>query len=433
MPFLIEVSSETQDSHVFKPLLSKKLAPYCGDPKTWETENVRVFYTNQLSFSDNDTLTSIGNSGYYRLTNKDGYFEISSDELHCCPLWLARVNDRTYITSEAKSFLAIEGFSYDFKTLEEIFALGVKPKDYSPYHNIENVTSFTLAITGKEIKRIEKKQLDFSKGSDLSQLSSRLTDLAQPCKPESSLAGLLSGGIDSSLACAASSKGNRSFKAYTLSTSLGDEFEQAKKIADHLELKLEKIHMERDNFIESIHDVIYHNENYDGLTAEILGQIHFCVRNIKEEKIITGYGADLLFGGMLRHQAYMDAVQAFSTQELIERTFWTGEMRPMCFMALGKSIHHFYWNFEFIDYAVSTVEEDHFDGVNEKVPLRKAAMGLGYLPESLAYNIKQGLTDGTKAQNLFSDYLGLPDGYHYKEKTQYSFEYLKKRLTDESL
>ena len=424
MPFIIETLADQTKSAINIDLLRTRLAPYKGEIEVIELSNCRIYHTKEMKMQNNNLLfTSNTQNGFYKIRIENNTLLIENDLLNCYPLWRTEFSGHQYIASEAKAFRAINNFNYQFKNID---FTQTKEKDFSPFNNISLCIDQNIKIDQGRVYYENRSSIDFSIKNNISSLAEYLYELKEKSPKKTSFTSLLSGGIDSSIATAML----RPAHSYTLATELGDELAGASSIANHLKVDLQTIHMSQDDLFKSIQKVVYDNEIFDGLSAEILGQIYYLSSQITEQYIMTGYGSDLLFDGMLRHKAYMEAVQAFTTQELIERTYWTGEMRPFCFTALDKRIYHFYWNQEFIQKVINLPSEKNYDGDHEKVLLRNSAIELDLLSKNMAFYPKKGLTDGSCAHILFSRSLNLSDNHNYIEKSKYCFELLQRRFNE---
>ena len=131
---------------------------------------------------------------------------------------------------------------------------------------------------------------------------------------------------------------------------------------------------------------------------------------------------------MLRHQQYMAVTAVDDLRSLIERTFWTGEFAPFYAWSHGVEIHHLFWNPTVMNAAFRIPPESSFDGVEEKVLLRRVASERGHLDGRYVRRKKRAMTDGTQFNRLLSSALGLGDGYAYEQKSARCISQLKNIL-----
>ena len=182
--------------------------------------------------------------------------------------------------------------------------------------------------------------------------------------------------------------------------------------------------------LELFDRVVFENEVFDGLTAEILVQLAALqeAAGAACRRVATGYGSDLLFDGMLHVPAYMQAVGLATTAELIERTRWTGELAPFGAWSRGLAPVHVFWDPAVIDVALRVPRALCRVGGVEKRVLREAAVRAGLLPAELAFKPKLGLSEGTGANRLLCGALGIEGPHGYGEKSRACIARLRRVL-----
>jgi asparagine synthetase B (glutamine-hydrolysing) len=173
--------------------------------------------------------------------------------------------------------------------------------------------------------------------------------------------------------------------------------------------------------------VTYANEITEGLSAEIGIQLFSLlqVAGRKHKYVLTGYGADYLFGGMLKHKLYMQLTGCNDTQTLIDRAVWAKEFSPFYAWQIGVIPVHFYWNEEFIQEVLQVPLDFQFLSDFDKYLIRSAAVSEKWLTKEIAFRPKLALTNGTQMNKIFSQFLELPDEYSYDKKTRRSQEKLR--------
>src|SRR5262249_49079470 len=117
----------------------------------------------------------------------------------------------------------------------------------------------------------------------------------------------LSGGTDSSTATSMLRPLHSDVRTYTLGTPFGGEYGDAENVARFLGVANTRVLAGEADAASHFDRAVFSNETIDGLTAETLAQLGILAeaasRDVK--RVITGYGSDLLFGAMLRHEMYM--------------------------------------------------------------------------------------------------------------------------------
>lgn len=369
-----------------------------------------------------------------RVDDTGAHFE--TDPLGTFPLWLVEDDAFIAITCEMKSLRAL-GFVPVFEP-EKWPASRKRPPDYSPYANVRRV--FPGAVlhvsSAGDIREDRRSPLVYRPAQMLApaeqeaELDATLLGSARAIASAGTNWGaFLSGGIDSSMATALLHK-HHSLATYTLGTEAGNEYAEAEDLASYLHVSHSRVFASHADALEHFERAVFCNETIDGLTAETLAQLSILAKaatgNVR--RIITGYGADLLFGSMLRHELYMKVTGVDDLQSLIERTCWSGEFAPFYAWSLGLEVHNLFWDPAVMNCAFRIPPEASFDGTREKLVMRNLAVARGYMRETHAFRRKQALTDGTQFNRVLSTALGLDSAYAYDEKNTKAIAALRRVL-----
>ena len=362
------------------------------------------------------------------------------------PLWYFSENKYTVLSPEFKSFCALQNFQFDFKPKSQLLKIEKRKSNYSPFTNVKKFPARSKISFDQKAKMTvhELPVLDFNKRAKLAEQShidniEKSLEVSFQSLPRNKKWGsFLSGGIDSSLATSLiRRKSDKRVLTLTLGSSLASQFELSKKTARQLDVETNQLICNADDLLNSFKEVIWCNEVFDGLTAEILAQINFMTTsqiliqgNIK--RIVTGYGADLIYGGMLEHQEYLAAVGVSNERDLIERTYWTHEFSPFYHWRNNIQLHHLYWHPSVIQFGQQTPLEMNNRMDQKKFLLRKLSVQKKWLDEDFAFNKKVAMTDGTRAHILLSRVLKLSDDYNFVQKTEFAVSYLQSRLKAET-
>lgn len=368
-------------------------------------------------------------TAWLEITMDSDGLTFETDPLGTFPLWQFEDDSRIVITSEVKSLTALEGVDVelDGSALQE----ARHPADFSPYRGVRRVypgAILRVSVTG-ELTEERRTPLAYqptsmfataSAGEDA--LDAALVDSARAICGDGEQAALgtfLSGGIDSSLATALTQIRRPVVQTFTLGTDLGNEYSDAEALASRLGLRHTRVAADAEAALAHFEHAVFCNEMVDGLTAEILAQLGILAaaasKNVRS--VVTGYGADLLFGSMLRHQQYMKATAVDDLRSVIERTCWTGEFAPFYAWSHGVEIHHLFWDPAVMNTAFRIPPEFSFDGTEEKALLRSMAVARGHLDRRHALRKKQAMTDGMQFNRLLSSALGIESSHAYEMKS----------------
>lgn len=370
----------------------------------------------------------------------DDGVSFQTDPLGMFPLWCFEDASRVIVTGEVKALLAVAGVRVAFRP--DAFDSPRRPPDFSPYEGIRRVPPGAIlrVSRGGDVTEHRRTPLVFRPTSmvvdaaeQAALLESVLVESARAIAPvpdgSSGPRGsmerwgtFLSGGVDSSIATSLLGRSRSDLRTFTLGTKLGDEYADAAALATHLGMPHTKVFATEADAIRYFEHAVFCNETVDGLTAETLAQLGILAvasAACSVSQIATGYGADLLFGSMLRHELYMKVTGVDDLQSLIERTCWSGEFAPFFAWALGVRIHHLFWDPAVMNTAFRIPPQASFDGEREKIVLREVACGQGgYMLREHAHRRKQALTDGTQFNQVLSTALDLSNRHAYGEKNE---------------
>lgn len=362
-----------------------------------------------------------------------------TDPLGTFPLWIAETEAFIAVTGEVKSLRALDGFAIAFEP-ERWPADHKRPPDYSPYANVRRVRPGAVLHLGPDGARREVggSPLVYHPAAMLGPDEYALALEAALLASARAIAGderdwgaFLSGGIDSSTATALVKRHDDAIRTYTLGTEHGDEYADAGALAAHLGTRHTQVFATTAQALAHFERAVCQNETIDGLSAETLAQLSVLAEAAAHDvhRIVTGYGADLLFGSMLRHQLYLQVTGVDDLQSLIERTVWSGEFAPFYAWAHGVEVHHLFWDPDVMNTAFRIPPAASFDGTVEKLVLRNLTVARGHLQPEHAFRKKQALTDGTQFNRVLSAALGLTDRYAYDAKSARAIAVLRGALT----
>jgi len=432
MPFLIlPKSRELSESELSR--LAARLCPYSTPPRRLgELGAHAVWGTPLVEVGPSGFRNSIGGTASFSLSHSEGALAVATDPMGTCPIWYAKSEQGWIVSPEAKTFGML--MPLELRANIELIRAEARPAGWSPFENVRRLPQgCELILTESEPEPViaglpVSFDLVAEERSETDDWAQALGDaLANSFVPIAGSNGsFVSGGIDSSIACALARR-HGAVSTFSLGTEYGDEFSPAAELAEGLGCHHEEIHLGLERARDELDRVVFQNEVFDGLTAEILVQLSVLYEASAGSctTITTGYGSDLLFDGMLRHAAYMAAIGLSSTTELIERTRWTGEFAPFVHWSHGVGADHVFWKPSVVEQALRVPRHLCWVEGVEKHVLRRGAVVTGLLPEALAFREKKGLTEGTGAHRLLADVLGLDDPYAYGEKSLRCIERLR--------
>lgn len=224
---------------------------------------------------------------------------------------------------------------------------------------------------------------------------------------------LLSGGLDSSIISAIAKRyaarrvedDNKTeawwpqLHSFAVGLKGAPDLDAARKVADFIGTVHHEIHFTVEEALDALSDVIYHIETYDVTTVRASTPMYLLARFIKSmgvKMVLSGEGADELFGGYLYFHKAPDA-KAFheETVRKLDRLHLYDCLRAnKSLAAWGVEGRVPFLDKEFMDVAMRLNPKDKMcgNGKIEKYILRKAFEE--YLPESVAWRQKEQFSDG---------------------------------------
>lgn len=224
---------------------------------------------------------------------------------------------------------------------------------------------------------------------------------------------LLSGGLDSSIISAIAKQyaarriedDNQTeawwpqLHSFAVGLKGAPDLDAARKVAEYIGTVHHEIHFTVEEALDALSDVIYHIETYDVTTVRASTPMYLLARFIKSmgvKMVLSGEGADELFGGYLYFHKAPDA-KAFheETVRKLDRLHLYDCLRAnKSLAAWGVEGRVPFLDKEFMDIAMRLNPQDKMcgNGKIEKYILRKAFED--YLPESVAWRQKEQFSDG---------------------------------------
>ncbi len=224
---------------------------------------------------------------------------------------------------------------------------------------------------------------------------------------------LLSGGLDSSITSALAKKfsGKRieeggtidawwpQLHSFVIGLEGSPDLAAARIVADHIGTVHHEIHYTIQEGLDAIRDVIYHIETYDVTTVRASTPMYMIARVIKSmgiKMVLTGEGADEIFGGYLYFHKAPDAEEFHkeSVRKVRRLNLYDCLRANKSLASWGVEGRVPFLDKEFLDVAMRFNPEAKMakDGKMEKYCLRKGFEQ--YLPEEVTWRQKEQFSDG---------------------------------------
>jgi len=235
---------------------------------------------------------------------------------------------------------------------------------------------------------------------------------------------LLSGGLDSSLIASiaqkvAKKKGLSQIHSFAIGLEGSPDLKAAAEVANFIGSRHFNFHFTIQDGLDALNDVIYHLETYDVTTVRASTPMYLMARMIKAsgvKMVLSGEGADEIFGGYLYFHKAPDSVEFFQeTVRKVQNLHLYDCLRAnKSMLAWGVETRVPYLDSRFMDVAMNIdakhkMTRDEASGQKrmEKYILRKAFDPSSfersegdqeetdaYLPESVLWRQKEQFSDG---------------------------------------
>jgi carbapenam-3-carboxylate synthase len=215
----------------------------------------------------------------------------------------------------------------------------------------------------------------------------------------------LSGGVDSSAVAALAARRVERLHTFTVGSPFGDEFEQAREVAEWLGSEHRELMMLPEDLESLLDELLWGLETWDPLTLQIAAPAAYLYRRVGSEHplFLTGYGADLVFAGAVDTNLEEERLEALIRHQ-VELTVPTNEMAPAFARRSGVVVRYPYWVPEVKDLGLSLRARLKVREGEVKFVLRRAVER--FLPPEVAWRRKVGIHQGSSMGALFAEVLG---------------------------
>ena len=327
---------------------------------------------------------------------KEAYM-VGRDHIGIIPLYMGWSDDGAfYVASELK---ALESYCYKIEL-------------FPPGH-------YLYSLDGSELKQWY--QRDWTEYENVKDNETSIDDLRQALEDavqrqlmsDVPYGVLLSGGLDSSVISAIAKKysakrvesGNKNdawwpqLHSFAVGLVNSPDLTAARKVAKYIGSVHHEINFTIEEGLDAINDVIYHLETYDVTTVRASTPMYLMARIIRSmgiKMVLSGEGADELFGGYLYFHKAPNA-KAFheeTVRKLDKLHLYDCLRANKSLAAWGVEGRVPFLDKEFMDVAMRLNPKDKMaaKGKMEKWVIRKAFED--YLPESVVWRQKEQFSDG---------------------------------------
>ena len=347
-----------------------------------------------------------------------------------------------WITSELKMVAKSKAVAFNFLETKELINTQAQSDDFSPIKNAKKMKAgqeTCIRLDGNNHFYVTSlNYCDLTLGNDQevsAKEASKIvvslveTSLQNCIQNESQVTIPLSGGIDSSFIAALTAQKVDTLNTYSIGSEENNEFSFSKIVSEHLNTNHQEFILSNEEIMQGIVESIYYNEIFDGLSAEIQSGLFNMYRLDKgvSSAMITGYGADLIFGGVLDTTCPRDSINQLLWDQ-IYRTRWTGEFSNFGALRYGVKIKHPFWNLKLISYCLNLDPNLKIAKGEVKLFIREHIHNQQLLPEVITWRKKIGIHEGSSKNKIFANLIRV-DSANYQAKTQFSYDLYKQFLT----
>ncbi len=243
---------------------------------------------------------------------------------------------------------------------------------------------------------------------------------------------LLSGGLDSSLVCAISSKIlNRPIRTFAIGMSTDAiDLKYAKEVADYIGSDHQEIIITKEDVLKALPEVISILGTYDITTIRASIGMYLICKAIHEQTdvrvLMTGEISDELFG--YKYTDFAPSAEAFQEESAkrIRELFMYDVLRAdRCISSNSMEARVPFGDLEFVEYVMSIDPELKLNKYNKGKYLLRHAFEGDYLPYSILMREKAAFSDavGHSMVDYLKEYAGIlyDDDQYKKGIAKYSF------------
>lgn len=375
----------------------------------------------------------------------DGRILIANDPLGLQPIHI--IWGRSFwVTSELKTVGKIEPDLFDFYEESAVVHSDTHADNFLPIKNAERLKpgcTVQINFDGLRFASIDKYQYLNTRLASPQYIDPEVAkrwvynllskSVAYSVLSKKTISIPLSGGLDSSIVTALAAKHRTDINTFSIGSTASNEYEFAQIVSRHVNTCHHEVLLSDEQILQGAHEAIYYNEIFDGLSVEIQSSLLCLYRLLKGNggRIITGYGADLLFGGILKTDCKVMSVNNHLWSQ-VYRTRWTGEFSPFGSGRYGIEVHHPFWTTRLMGFALSLAPELKVSLNEVKILLRECVDKFKLLPDEIVWRKKIGIHQGSSINNIFASQIGV-ESHDYAAKTRYAYRKYQAYLTNREI
>jgi diphthine-ammonia ligase len=369
----------------------------------WETENDAETLLKMLEKYGKNAVKQL--DGIYAFAyQKGGKTIIARDLIGVNPVWYSK---EPFAFASEKQALEKEGF---------------EPQELNPRQIlIYDIENDEIKFENREFYGIDEKEIELEEAAE--EVAEKFMEAMEKRVPDTEVALLFSGGVDSTLVAAALQEMDKNFTAYTSGIQYGNtskprDLEWAEKIADKMDIELEVNMVTLEDVEQALQQISEWISSANVIKNSVALPMHFSLQGTDEQEqvVFTGLGSEHIYAGYRRQGGYLNKECLSDLRSVYHEDMYRDNV--VCFRN-GRELRVPFLDDQLVRHALTLPEELKVNDDYRKLVLRKAAEKIG-VPEEVAWRSKVAAQYGSNFDKAVSK-LAKDNGFDQKQKYLNSF------------
>lgn len=372
----------------------------------WQTENDAETLLKMLEKYGKEALEKLEGIYSFAYQTEDKII-LARDLLGVNPLWYSK---EPFAFASEKQALEKEN---------------LEPKELNPRQIIVyDRQKQEIELENREFYTIDEKDIDLEEAAN--EVADRFLNAMEKRVPDTEVAVLFSGGVDSTLVAAALQELGKDFTAYTAGIQYGNtskprDVEWAQKIAEKMGIELEVNMATLEDVEEALPNLSDWISSANVIKNSVALPMHFALSEEGDEKVVfTGLGSEHIYAGYRRQGGYLNKECLSDLRSIYHEDLYRDNV--VCFRN-GRELRAPFLDDELVRHALTLPENLKVNDDYRKLVLRKAAAKIG-VPEEVAWRRKVAAQYGSNFDKAISK-LSKDNGFDQKQKYLNSFRNIK--------
>jgi len=220
-------------------------------------------------------------------------------------------------------------------------------------------------------------------------------------------AAFVSGGLDSSVIAYLAHAQHGSLRTYSLGSPRYNEFEHARRLADALHTEHTELMVNETQMMHDLARTTFCMEHPFSRYIEYVAPVLLGLKTLaeREQCVVSGYGADVLFGGLAKPGTTAANLVDHIDNEYLS-TYWSNELCQTLHQLAHLEVYYPFWDDEVVQCALSIDPDLCYQPPLTKYILREAFRDC--LPSAIIQRPKVGVHQTTGSEDILSAWLGAP-------------------------